>query len=124
MPHVQQLLDERQAKERELERLQDELQASKKREEVKSQQLGALQDLARQIGRRRNAAEVAKTEFEMKWRQAEEMLRTARQAVRKSKGEASKWKCRYAQAKREGTTPTGAASSPEIGARPGRYVVG
>lgn len=120
VPHVQILFNEMQAKDGELKRLRDEVDASQKREKAKAEQLSALQDLARQIGRRTKAAEVAKTKAEVELQQAQVQLRTARTAARKSKQEASRWKCRYAQARVEEGAPSTAPISPESGASSSR----
>lgn len=112
--NVQYLLHERQANEGEVKRLKDELAASQKREEVKAQELCALQSVARQIGRRNRAAEVAKAEAEVKLREVQELMDKAKRAAKKSRREAYQWKCRYAAARNNERVPSGGPASPEM----------
>lgn len=95
-------------------RLQDELTASKKREEVKAAEAKASHDLAVQIRRRSKLAEAAKADTEAKLSQLQEKLQKAQQAAQNSRRRAAQWKCRYAAAKLQARVPSTEAASPEI----------
>lgn len=106
-------MNERHAHAAEVTRLQDELAASQKREEVKAEEARASQVLARQIGRRSKAAEAGKADAEARLQRVQEMLQRAKQEARKAKRRTEQWKCRYTQARMNERVPSSAPTSPE-----------